>query len=360
MKMCKKCILTTEIEELELDNEGVCNFCRTWERLEEKRLEEKKNLPKILTELKKGFVIGLSGGIDSSTSLDILVRRYGLKPKMAFSLDNGWNNPLADENVKKLIEKLKVPFEKIIIDLEKFKELQKAFLQSGVPNIEIPTDHILMAITYQMATKYGVKYIVSGGNHATEGIMPESWSYWSGDLKQIKYIAKKFGNMDLKGLPTCGLLKWNYYKWIKGIKIINLLDYYAYNQKHAKEVLEKKYNWQDYGGKHLESYFTAWFQNCYLPLKFGIDKRRAFYSSLINAGQMTREEAIRKLTEPVKFKPIILPEEFMKYPKKSHFDYPTDKWFGRISKIIKFFRNVKQKMAMQNIINFGRVRRYSK
>ena len=342
IRICKKCLLTDEIKEITFDKEGICCFCRTWERIEKQRLEEKKNLPKVLEELKKGFIIGLSGGVDSSYCLHLLAQE-GLKPKITFSMDNNWNNPIANENIKKIVMALKIPFENLKIDIPKFKELQEAFIKSGVPNIEIPTDHILLAITYQQASKYNVKYIVSGGNHANEDIMPESWSYWSGDLKQIKAIYKKFTGKRLEGLPTCGLLKWNYYKWIKGIKIINLLDYYEYNQEKAKKILFEKYGWEDYGNKHEENYYTQWFQNCYLPIKFGIDKRRAHLSSLINSKQITKRKAMEKLTEPIKFKLIIKPEEFMKYLKKSHYEYPNnEKIWKLLCKMVSYARRIRR------------------
>ncbi len=44
---------------------------------------------------------------------------------------------------------------------------------------------------------------------------------------------------------------------------------------------------------------TKFFQNYYLPTKFGYDKRRPHLSSLIVSGQMTREDAIEKLKEPL-------------------------------------------------------------
>ena len=339
MIICKKCVMTSEVKEITFDKDGVCNFCRTWEKLEQERLKEKQNLPQILNELKKGFIIGLSGGMDSSYLLHILTKE-GLKPKMAFSFAGKWDNPLAVENVKKLVEALKIPFTKVSVDADRYEELQKAYLKAGVSNIEVPTDHILMALTYQMAEKYKVKYIVGGGNHANEDIMPESWSFSAMDLVNMKDIYKTITGKKLKGLPVCGVVKWNYYRWWKKIKIINILDYVEYKQDEARKVLSEKYDWQDYPNKHEENYYTQWFQNCYLPVKFNIDKRRAHYSSLINSKQMTRDEAIRKLTEPVNFKMIYKPEDFMGITKVSHYDFKIDKWFNRISKIIKLCKKM--------------------
>ncbi|MHA4874928.1 hypothetical protein, partial [Enterococcus faecium] len=62
------------------------------------------------------------------------------------------------------------------------------------------------------------------------------------------------------------------------------------------------FGWKPYPNKHGESTFTRFFQDYYLPTKFGIDKRRAHYSSMIAAGQMTREEALTRIDIPL-FRP---------------------------------------------------------
>ena len=77
-----------------------------------------------------------------------------------------------------------------------------------------------------------------------------------------------------------------------------------------------------------------------LPVKFGVDKRRAHLSTLIQSGQLSREEALAVLQTPaipteevpqlkeyVAKKLGIQPEEFdrlMGLPVKSHYDYKTD------------------------------------
>jgi len=285
-----------------------CNFCdQAKKSLAEIELE-KKNLLKVLKSIKGGkydCLIGLSGGVDSSTVLHYAVK-YGLKP-LCYSVDNGYNDPRADENILRMVEKLRVPFYRYTIDIKKFQKLQQCFVESGTPNIEIPTDHILMATTYEMASKYGIKWVLSGGNVATESIMPPSWGYNARDLVHIKDIYRKFSGEGLKGLPTCGLLKFNYYKWIKRINLVYLLDYLDYNREESIKMLEREYGYKPYGEKHCESKFTKWFQEEYLP-QMGIDKNKAHYSSLINSGQMTREEALKllkpinKIKEPVDYK----------------------------------------------------------
>ena len=217
---CGVCVMNGTAKEIVLDKDGVCNFCHQAQR--ELALIKKQKLPEIKGKT-YDCLIGLSGGVDSSTVLVNAVK-MGLRP-LCFSVDNGWQDPKAQENIMRLVEGLKVPYYRYNIDLKKFNELQSAFMKAGLINIEIPTDHVLMATTYEMASKYGIKWILSGGNVATESIMPASWSYNARDLTHIKDVYKKMTGKRLTGLPLCGLWKWNYYKWIKGIKVLYLLDY---------------------------------------------------------------------------------------------------------------------------------------
>lgn len=340
---CKKCVMDGTAREITLTN-GVCNFCEQAQKELRACAKEKKNLTNIINKIKQDgkenrydVLVGLSGGVDSSTALYHLVK-LGLRP-LCFSIDNGWNDPRADENIFRIVETLKVPFYRYTIDLGSFRSLQSAFFKSGVVNVEIPTDHILMAASYEMAAKYGIKWIVSGGNMATESIMPASWSYTARDLKHIKAIYQKFAGNKLKGLPLCGLWKFNWYKWVKKIKTVYLLDFLDYNRDESIKLLEKEFGYKPYGDKHCESVFTTWFQNFYLFQKFGIDKRKAHYSSLINSGQMTRREAMEKLQSSPVYPSLGIESKVMKYPKRSHYDYPTDeKTWNRISKVVKFLR----------------------
>ena len=349
---CKRCVMDGTAEEITFDENGICNFCLQAQKSLQAIAVEKKNLDEVIKRIKKDgagrtydCLVGLSGGIDSSTALHHLVN-LGLRP-LCFSVDNGWQDDKAQENVMRLVEGLKVPFYRYTINLEHFRALQGAFLKAGQKNIEIPTDHILMATTYEMASKYGIKWIISGGNVATESVMPESWGYQPRDLRHIKSVYKWATGEKLKGLPTCGLLKFNWYKWIKRIKTLYLLDYLDYNREKAIKLLEEKYGWQDYGLKHEENVFTKWFQNYYLFQKFGIDKRKAHYSSLINSGQMTREEAM-KLTQSNPIYPQLgIEEKVMKYPIRDYREFKTNEHLWNfLANFIRILKGLWKKLIL--------------
>lgn len=318
-----------------------CNFCDAakveWNKvryapvsvISKEEIEESERLK---SKHQYDVLCGLSGGVDSSYALHKAVE-LGLRP-LCFSIDTGYNKPDADENIMKLVEGLKVPFIRYTINLDNFKAMQAAFLSKGVKNVEIPTDHVLMAASYELASKYGIRTILSGGNVATESIMPASWGHNARDLRHIKSIYRG----SYKGLPTCGILKWNWYRWVKKIKVFYLLDYLHYNRADAEKELTKKYGYVSTGAKHEENYFTWWFQNFYLFEKWGIDKRKAHLSSMIVSGQITRQEALDELERSPVYPKLGIEEKMLKYKKHEHEEYPMDKWYGRISKLVKWLQ----------------------
>ena len=107
-----------------------------------------------------------------------------------------------------------------------------------------------------------------------------------------------------------------------------------YNLKESKKMLAELYGWKDYGPKHEESVFTKWYQNFYLFEKFGIDKRKAHLASLINSGQMTREEAMELLAERPVYPELGFEQKVLKYPIKT---FPNSQWIRNIVvRIYKF------------------------
>ena len=345
MRICNNCIMDETATEIKFDSSGICNFCLNASKSLLENNQKKEDFSKIIKQIKKDgenrefdCLMGLSGGLDSSTTID-WAKKQGLRV-LAFTFDNNYNTEEANHNIKRLVEKLDLPHKIIKIDEEKYTKLQNSFFIAGVRNCEIPTDHILMAITFKLAVENEIKWILSGGNTVSESIMPESWGYQPRDLTHIKAIFKhSYPYETLELLPTCSIWQWNHCKHELGIETFYPLDYIDYNINEAKEYLKKEYDWKDYGLKHEESIFTGWFQNVFLPIRWGIDKRKAHLSSLIVAGQMTREEALEIIKQPPKqFKfPIraLKEEDLFNYEKHEHTDYPTEDWYEKIAQIIK-------------------------
>jgi N-acetyl sugar amidotransferase len=348
-RVCARCIMDTTDPDITFDDKGYCNHCtRFFERARtELHTDEEgqRRLDALVARIKAegrgkeyDCIIGLSGGVDSSTVAHI-VKRLGLRP-LAVHLDNGWDSELAVSNVERLVKKLELDLSTLVLDWEMFKDLHLAFLKASVANSEIPTDHAISATLYRLAVKHGLRYIISGGNLATEAIMPLSWGYYNLDWKHIKAIHNRFGERKLKRFPHLTLAHWAYYTFLKGIKVIPILNYFEYNKEASKRMLATEYGWKDYGGKHYESVYTRFFQGYILPTKFGYDKRRAHLAALVCSGQMNREDALEEMEKPpypkemlAEDRPFVIKklgltekafEELMVTPPKSFADYPNN------------------------------------
>lgn len=120
-----------------------------------------------------------------------------------------------------------------------------------------------------------------------------------------------------------------------------------YNRKEAEKMLIDTYGFKSTGEKHNENLFTKWYQAFYLFNKFHIDKRKPHYSSLINAGQMTREEALLELRKPPEYIPIMSHEDEKKvlaYKKRRHEDFKQDKLWNFLVIIIRALRKPFRKL----------------
>ncbi|MEN6383195.1 MAG: N-acetyl sugar amidotransferase, partial [Rectinema sp.] len=290
-------------------------------------------------------VIGVSGGVDS-TMVAYTVKKLGLRP-LAVHLDNGWDAELAVSNIEKTLNKLGIDLLTHVIDWEEFRDLQLSFFKASVANVEVLTDHAIMAILFKTAARNSIKYVISGGNVVTEAIMPQSWMYDSRDLRHIAAIHEKYGSVPLRTLPHCSLLEYFYYIFIRRIKYVPVLNYISYKKDDAKKLIEKELDWRDYGGKHYESIFTRFFQAYYLPEKFKIDKRRAHLSTLLCSGQITRDDAMKEMERPA-YSPELFQQDLeffikkmklsreewdciMALPVRTYKDYPSNRFIFRIN-----------------------------
>jgi imidazole glycerol phosphate synthase glutamine amidotransferase subunit len=244
-------------------------------------------------------LIGISGGVDSSYVTYIAKVRLGLRP-LLFHVDAGWNSQQAVNNIERLVDGLRVDLHTEVIDWEEMKDLQLAFFRAQVPHIDTPQDHAFFAALYNFAAERGFRYILTGANYSTECVRePLEWHYHASDLRQLKDIHRRFGTRPLKTFPTADIFTYKlYYRFVKGVRVVKPLNYVPYFKEAAMQELVDRFGWQRYAHKHYESRFTRFYEGYWLPAKFGYDKRRAHFSSLILTGQMTREEALRRIAIP--------------------------------------------------------------
>lgn len=307
---CTRCVMDTTDPTITFDSEGVCSHCHGFDNVTSKEwfpnADGEKRLAKTVEQIKidgKGddydCIIGLSGGVDSSY-LALKVAQWGLRP-LVVHVDAGWNSELAISNIEKIVKKYNFDLHTHVVDWEIMQDLQVAYLKSGLSNLDVPQDHVFFSSLYHFATKNGIKYILSGGNIATEGIFPVAWHGGSAmDAINLKSVHKKFGKKPLRNYNTISFLQ--YYLWypfFKKMRTVRPLNFMPYSKEEAIAELKQQISWRAYGRKHGESLFTKVFQNDFLPRKFGYDKRLPHLSSLIMSNQMTREKALAELKMPL-------------------------------------------------------------
>lgn len=372
-QICTRCVMDTSVQDITFNELGVCNYCTDFleqskHLLDIKPAQRKLNLDKFIDDVKlagKGkrydCIIGVSGGVDSSWAL-VQAVTLGLRP-LAVHMDNGWNSELAQNNIANLVRELGVDLYTHVIEWNEYRNLMQAFFDADVIDVELLYDNAMFTVNYRQAAKYGIKYILSGMNQASEGMrMPIQWNWHKFDKKNITEIGKKFGNIRIRTFPAMGTLNYIYFKFVKRIQWIAFLDFLDYNKIEAMQILQKNYRYKPYPYKHYESVFTRFYQGFILPHKFKVDKRRVHLGTLVAVGQLPRQEAMKDLAEiPYPSENALAEDkqyflkkmgweleqlhEYISRPEKAHMTYPSEKPFWNFIFISQdgryFYNNIK-------------------
>lgn len=355
-QVCSHCVMDTSDKNMIFDATGKCERCKEyedrvlcwWNHGNGHEDELKKLIDEVKTSGKDkeyDCILGLSGGLDSCYLLHLAVTKWRLRP-FVFHIDAGWNLPVAEENIKKICNKLGVHLHIQKLDWEDMSQMQIAFFKTGHAGLDAPQDHAFIAQIDNYSQKLGVKYILNGYNISTEVVSdPASWFEGAGptaDRTYIKDVLKKHGGIKTKHyIYTTGFRHKFWLPYVKNVKTLYLLNYVPYVKNDVIATLEHEYDYKTYGQKHFEDLLTKFLEAWWLPTRFGYDIRRAQLSSLVITGQMTREEALEILKNPplpeeeciAMFKEVakkleISEEELMSYHKlpKTNISYKNNAW----------------------------------
>lgn len=353
-QICTNCVMDTSDANIKFDEDGVCDHCRGFKEHVEPNWhpnkEGERRFAAVVEKIKRDgesrdfdCILGMSGGLDSSFLLHKAVRDFGLRP-LVFHVDGGWNTDIAVSNIQSLVDGLGLDLYTEVINWNEMRDFQLAFFKSGVPHLDIPQDHAFIATLYNFADKHGIKYILNGGNIATECVRnPLEWLYYGTDMRQLNDIRNQFGTVQMRTYPFSSVLRHKFYlRYLRGLEVVKPLDWMPYTKEIARNTLSTLYGWKPYPQKHFESRFTRFYEGYWLPERFGYDTRRVQFSSLILTGQMQRPEALDALSRPA-YDPDTIAHEFdyiarklgitsdelnsyFTMPKKTYADYKNQRW----------------------------------
>ncbi|WP_298623547.1 N-acetyl sugar amidotransferase [uncultured Legionella sp.] len=342
-KICTKCIMDTSDPGIKFDEYGMCDYCANFSKnivpIWNTDSQGEQALLAVAEKIKKAgkgkdfdCIIGLSGGLDSSYTAYVAKEIMGLRP-LLFHVDAGWNTEQSVGNIEKLVDGLGLDLYTEVIDWEEMKDLQTAFLKSNIADQDLPQDAAFFSALYKFAKKHKIKYVLTGSNYSTECCRePEEWGGYPGiDKMLFKDIHKKFGKKSLDKFPLVDILTYKlYYKYVLGMEVVKPLNFVPFNKNDAEQLLFERFGWVKYLHKHHESRFTRFYEDYWMPRKFGYEKRRAHFSSLIMTGQMSREDALNRISRPE------MDEQFL----VQEFEYVANKLELSVDELNAIFKGV--------------------
>ena len=367
-RICSRCIMDNSDSKIKFGADGLCEYCINFDQNIKPSWNSFFNNQETLNQLSNNIraegknkdfdcIIGLSGGLDSSYAAYIAKEKMGLRP-LLFHVDAGWNTDQAAGNIEKLVDGLGFDLYTEVANWDAIKRMQVAFLRSGIPDQDLIQDAVFFSELYKFARKHKIKYIITGSNYSTECCRePEEWGGYLGiDKKLFKDIWYKFGDGKKNNFSLIDtLVSKIWYQKVLGMKTIYPLNLVRYIKKKAEDELNKKFDWQPFKHKHHESRFTRFYEDFWLLKRFGFDKRKAHFSSLIMTNQMSREEALKRVSSP-EMDENFLKQEFeyvahkldlsieelqqlLELPKNYYFNFKNKRWIINMgANLLRFLR----------------------
>lgn len=342
-QVCSRCVMDSTVPGIRFDAAGVCTYCHMHDKLDAmypRGAEGEAILQRLAAKMRRAgrgrqfdCVVGVSGGRDTSYCLHYCKETLNLRP-LAVHFDNGWDSDVAKTNLARLCDNMGVELHTIIMDWPESRDLTNTTIRACVPYIDLTDDIGIASALYRTAAKENVRYIILSHSFREEGVTPLMWNYV--DARYTRALVRRFGTMKYRHFKNVDIHHMLYWILFKGIRVVNITNYYDDVGEHVEELLADRYGWVDTGQHHMDNEMFA-LVYYYARHKFGFDWRVVELSAKVRTGAITREQGFAALAEIPFFENEALVnyclkkqgfsrEEFdavLKAPNKYFTDYPS-------------------------------------
>ena len=330
MKRCTACILPETFPGIEFDENGVCNYCGTYEKIQVKGESElEKELSKYRNKGEKfDCLVPISGGRDSSFVLHQIVRKYNMRA-LAVTVDSGAILPEGYRNIQQVTDALDVEHvwikdERQIGTSKRNTKIKfRAWLKKPSINTIAPVlnagDKQMNLRLFKCAHEHRIPLVLGGnniGNSTFEqehfktgfmGVFPNERGYYSTFDKTR--LALKFGWEFFRNRHN---YHWSIFREYLGgafayffesiqkpddVTSLGFYDYVYWNEKEVLSTIFDELRWQGASDTtatwRIDDAAYPLIDYVYLRL-VGFNEFAEFYSKLIREGQLPREEALER------------------------------------------------------------------
>jgi len=348
IRRCTRCILPSSIGSVHFDEAGVCNYCREyekdfrhWEALEEKRKAEFSSILRKARKLKRPYdcLVPLSGGKDSTYTLYVATKRYGLKT-LAVTFDNGYLTKLARENIQNALASSHADHIYYSMNKERSSELFGVFARQTGDFCNACMRGINYSI--EMTCKaFHIPLVIKGSGRRVQYVSQikgvttvNTPSYFANVIKgtgaeqAFSHFSRNRYHLEIQKIMggLCDILKikrtW-LMRWLP--QHIGIYDYIYKPFPELIEIIKKEMKWNDGSGaaEHLDcELHDVPFYNNTLRIT-GITGHTFYYSGLIRQGLISREEALSR--EEAELKNQRVPRELKDFLRSQGIDFQSYK-----------------------------------
>lgn len=322
MDRCASCVMPASVPGISFDKDGVCSLCHGY--VPEAPSGEDALRPLLahprMGPTKYDSIVPLSGGRDSTYVLYLAKRVYGLKP-LAVNFDNEFRNPQAVANIENTCRALDVDLSVVRSRRDVATKIVKANTKAAIPlglaNMMLSLcrqcSYGYVSAAYREAERHRVPLILWGTSSAesTEkveeralpGMLRSRWNR----LRDINFYRTEYYSMrqrlefPVKGNTPFGRDRPTLHD--AAITEIKVFDYISWDRRKIKETIQGELGWAKPAG-----HVSTWRTDCtlhevvnFLFVKtLGCTKDCLGYCNMINAGQMTRDEALQQEEETLR------------------------------------------------------------